>query len=406
MRPPPNVLYISLMRRFTQVLSTLILLCDPDRGNCDGKPRYPDIGLAAIQGMDIYVEGSVIHAAIAGKPPGADLAKLVYMVSKDGGETWSKPVAVSRPGDGKLVARRGDEAQVAARGKQVLVVFRHGGELPGTGPMAVAYSGDGGASWQRGTDPAPGDATRNPSYLDIAADAAGRFHLVWLDDREENGNTQGLRYARSDDGGRRWQKEATVDGAVCTCCWNRVAVLPDQSLAVLYRDDDPHDMRLARAEPGGKSWRSLGAVGMFDWHFSGCPHCGGGIAPGKDGLLHGVVWSGKEEVAGLYYLNSADRGGHWSPPLRIGGGDSRESDIAALADGRVGVVFAGPATGSEGVWLVETADAGKTWTAPKRLSADGKAADHPRIVATPRGFRVFWTEQSPPEGKVWAMWPP
>ncbi len=269
--------------------------------------------------------------------------------------------------------------------------------------MVIAYTSDGGANWRRGQNPASGDVTENQSYMDLVADKAGHFHVVWLDDREENGNTQGLRYARSTDGGRHWSGDVTVDPAVCTCCWNRIMVLPDQSIAALYRDGDPHDMRLARSSGDGGPWRNLGAVGAFNWRFNGCPHCGGGIAVGPSKRLHGVVWSGKEGAEGLYYLKSEDLGGHWSPPLRIADGQSRESDIAVLPDGRVGVVFAGPAGETEGVQFMESDGAGKTWTQPLLLSAANASADHPRILATPKGFRAFWTEKRTSSGRVWAM---
>ena len=357
--------------------------------------------------MDVYSEASTLHAVLVGKSADTHGLGVAYLVSQDAGETWSKPSPISGGQDKRVLSRRGNDAQVAASGNRVVVAFRQAGELPESGPMALAYSKDGGRSWERGENPAVGDVTQNQSYLDLAADKAGHFHVVWLDDREENGNSQGLRYARSADGGQHWRGDETLDGTVCTCCWNRLAVLPDQSVAALYRDDDPHDMRLARRSPKDGAWRNLGAVGAFDWRFTGCPHCGGGIAysPGKQALLHGVVWSGKEGAAGLYYLNSANQGGHWSPPLRIADGQSKESDIAVLGDGRVGVVYAGPSGQGEGILFTESKDNGKHWTSPKRLSAADGLADHPRIFPTAKGFRVFWTEKRATGGKVWAMYP-
>ena len=368
---------------------------------CQGEsaPVYPRTGYADILGMDVYAEGSSIHALLVGKPADGGAAGLYYWFSADAGASWRPPLRLGFAADGKIMSRRGDEAQIAAAGRRIAVLWRRGGGLPGAGAFVSAYSADGGAHWRRGQQPALGDATGNQSYADLAADRAGNFHAVWLDDREENGNTQGLRYARSVDGGRRWQGEATLDAAVCTCCWNRVAALPGGRVAVLYRDDDPHDMRLALSADAGRSWRNLAAVGAFDWRFNGCPHCGGGIAagPGEPWPLHGVVWSGKDGAEGLYYLRSDDRGGHWSPPLRIGDGRSRESDIAALADGRVGVVYA---AAGEGAQFTQSADGGKSWSPPLLL---GAAADHPRILATPQGFRAFWTEKRAAGGRVWAM---
>jgi hypothetical protein len=368
-------------------------------------PVYPSIGLTDIQGMDVYSEGSAIHALLVGKSNQNPSLGVNYLFSTNAGASWHGPFRVNNEADGKVISRRGNEAQIAVSGRNIVAVWRRGGELPESGPLLAAYSRDGGLNWRRGQNLAARDNTQNQSYADVAADRAGNFHAVWLDDREENGNSQGLRYARSSDGGQHWRAEATLDPAVCTCCWNRITVLPGQSLAVMYRDDAPHDMRLALGSSDGRRWRNAGTVGAFDWQFNGCPHCGGGIAagPGKAGWLHGVVWSGKEAAEGLYYLRSADRGGHWSPPLRIGDGRSRESDIAVLPDGRVGVVFAGPADNREGVQFIESTDAGMTWSTPELLSLADAVVDHPRIVATSAGFRVFWTEKQGAGGRVWAM---
>lgn len=378
----------------------------PTVGECVEPPVYPVNGLTDIRGMDVYSEGSTLHAVLVGKLNNADLIGVAYLRSGDYGATWTKPVLVNRKQDDKIVSRRGNEAQVSAAGNRIVVVYNHSVELPNVGPMTVAYSSDSGASWKQGDNPAAGDKTQVQSYADLVADKSGVFHLVWLDDREENGNTQGLRYARSLDGGRHWRGDVALDGSVCTCCWNRLLALPNLSVVALYRDDDPHDMSLSRVATDGKSWESLGTVGSFGWKFAGCPHCGGGIAKadGKSGLLHSVVWSGKENAAGLYYLNSVDLGRHWSTHTRLADAKSRESDIAVLNDGRIGVVFVSPSGNGEGLQFISSSDGGKSWSAPKRLNNAGSVADHPRILSTPKGFRVFWTEnQSEGAGKIWAM---
>ena len=369
-------------------------------------PSYPITDLTDIQGVDIYRDRDTLHAVLVGKLVNTNQGRVYYTKSIDNGLSWGKLTAVILQGNGKIVSRGGNEPQVSAAGRQIVVAFGQSVELPNVGPMTVAYSPDGGASWQLGGNPAVRDISRNQSYMDMVADKTGMFHLVWLDDREENGNTQGLRYARSSDGGRHWRGDVTLDPAVCTCCWNRLVALPDRSVAALYRDDDPHDMRLVRVTADGKSWRNLGAVGAFGWRFNGCPHCGGGIAS-SSGLispLHSVVWSGKENSSGLFYLRSDDLGEHWSAPLRIADGQSRESDIAVLSEGWVGVVYVGASGEGEGVQFISSADQGKSWSPPRRLSAPRLVTDHPRIVSTPAGFSVFWTEKHPSAEKVLAMY--
>ena len=397
---------INVKQIFLSIYILLFLFVYSSAGQCINPTVYPDIGLTDVHGMDVYADESTVHAVLVGKQKESDQLRVAYLFSHDYGGTWTKPVIINRKQDGAVVARRGNDAQIAAAGRHIVVAFNHSVELPNAGPMLIAYSPNGGSSWQRGENPAIGDITNNQSYLDLLADKAGNFHLIWLDDREENGSTQGLRYARSTDGGLHWKGDVTLDPKTCTCCWNRLAVLPDQSIAVLYRGDEPHDMRLVRISTDGKSWRNLAPVGAFDWRFTGCPHCGGGIAsaPGTRGPLHSVVWSGKENATGLFYLASDDLGGHWSAPLRIGDGRSRESDIAVLRDGLIGVVFVDPASDGGGLQFISSADHGKSWSLPKRINAGGSVADHPRIVATSAGFRVFWTEKAPTGGKVWAMY--
>ncbi|HUL11084.1 MAG TPA: sialidase family protein [Methylococcaceae bacterium] len=211
-----------------------------------GVSVYPSVdGLVDVQSMDVFVEGRRLHALLVAKFSTSAQVSAFYVFSIDGGRTWSKPVSLARKDKTPVISRRGNDAQLATNGKHMVAVWQTRGEFPGAGPMVVAYSGDGGLTWARGESPASGDPSRNQSYMDLTVDRTGRFHLAWLDDREEKGNTQGLRYARSMDGGHRRLAETTIDDAVCTCGWNRLVVSPDQTVSVLYRDDTPHDMRLA-----------------------------------------------------------------------------------------------------------------------------------------------------------------
>ncbi len=368
---------------------------------------YPNVeGLTKVRGLDIALDGGAIHALLAGKFAQRATETLAYAASRDGGKTWSKPAFLERTGEPAVLSRRGNDPLLAVQGKRIVAVWQAKGALPGTGPLRSAASDDAGKTWSLGGTPAQGDGTHNQSHPALALDQAGNVHLAWLDDREENGNTQGLRYAKSADGGRHWQPETTLDAAACTCCWNRLAVLPDGEVAVLYRDAEPHDMRLAVLAPGTGKWRDAGAVGAFGWHFSGCPHCGGGLAAAKTpgGMaLHSVVWTGRETAPGLFYLNSADAGKTWSPPLRIGDGDSREGDIAALSPTKAALVFTRIAEEGAKVYATHSLDGGRHWSEPVALSPPGIDADHPRILATAAGFRVFWTETRPGGGKVFAL---
>ncbi|QFY43395.1 exo-alpha-sialidase [Candidatus Methylospira mobilis] len=367
---------------------------------------YPDLhGVSAIQSVDVVGDGDVLHALIAGTREGLRQG-LFYLRSRDGGLHWEAPVNIGMAADKPLQVRRGNDARLAVAGNRLLAVWQEQRDMPGNGPLQSAVSDDGGRTWRIAGYPVKGDSAKNQAYAGLAADSQGRMHLVWLDDREENGNTSGLRYAVTDNGGQSWQQEQTVDPLVCTCCWNRIQMLDDQSVAVLYRSAEPHDMKLALRPGAGGQWRKEGAVGRFDWHFAGCPHNGGGLALTRaDGktLLHGVVWTGKDEAAGLYYLQSADAGTHWSTPQRIGDALGRDGDIAGTPAGRLGIVFSRIDRGHSLIHFQSSANAGKEWTAPQIITAADAIADHPVIVTVAGGFRAFWTERRLDAGKVLGM---
>jgi hypothetical protein len=360
-------------------------------------------GLTETRSLDLVVEKGTIHGLLAGRFGERD--GIAYLRSTDGGNTWSEPRFLDRSGEAPVLSKRGNDARLAVSGRRIVAIWQARGELPGTGPLVVAASEDGGRTWRRGRNPAVGDPLNNQSYPALTAGSDGFFHLVWLDDREENGNTQGLRYARSSDG-LHWRGQTTLDPAVCTCCWTRIGTLPDRSIAVLYRDADPHDMRLLRGSSNGRGWLDVGPVGIAGWHFTGCPHCGGGLVAtgtGKHPILHGVAWTGKEASPGLFYSRSHDLGKNWEAPFLLGDGQSRESDIAALSLSDLAIVFSRASAEGAAVYLVRSRDGGRHWSAPVALTPPDASADHPRILATPWGFRAFWTMARPGGGKSLAM---
>lgn len=283
--------------------------------------------------------------------------------------------------------------------------WRVEGAFPGMGRIATAFSDDGGRTWQMGPNPAAEDNGIDQGYMDLVADRLGHFHLVWLDDREETGRYQGLRYAGSSDGGRHWTGHQTIDAATCTCCWTTLASASNGALYALYRDVDPRDMALARLADGAEIWRRLGPVGRFDWQFTGCPSAGGGLAvSGGAGatILNSVVWTGSERAPGLYHLRSADGGRTWTTPFPLGDGHAMHSDVAALDRDHIAAVWEVVAPRGTTIFMAQSADGGRTWSSPQPLSSAGLHANHPRVLATRFGFRVFWTEKLDDGATRWA----
>ncbi|MGH8609878.1 MAG: sialidase family protein, partial [Gammaproteobacteria bacterium] len=342
---------------------------------------YPKVGLADVSSLDVYREGENIHLLLGGSRRDQGSPGLWYLRSADGGRTWAQQAEVPTQFAAPTVSKRGNDAQIAAQANTLVAVWQTTGEFPGMGPMATSFSLDGGKTWEKGSNPADDGSLADHGYLDIAADSRGRFHIVWLDDREEQGSYQGLRYARSDDSGRTWSRNQTLDEAACTCCWTRLEVGADDKLQVLYRDANPQDMALFRSTDVGETWRRAGPVGAFRWMFLGCPHTGGGLcAVEGEGrmMVHSVVWTGKQGSAGLHYLRSSDYGLTWTAPKRLSEAAGARGDIAARDLHHLAAVWDRSEDKGSAVLFTHSSDGGQTWSEPAPVSAPSTLATHPR----------------------------
>lgn len=344
-----------------------------------------------ISGFDLYVDRQTVHAVVTSVSGDGKLPLIGYLHSEDGGLHWSAPLEIGKQFNLPVESRAGNDIQIAASGNHLLVMWQTTGEIPGMGPLVSIYSRDGGQTWQKGGNPTGRETDQ--SHHELAADPQGHFHLVWLDDRDENGY-QGLRYARTPDGGAHWQLAQTIDESSCSCCWNRLSVSPSGAINVLYRDMEPRDMALAQSQDEGQTWVRSATVGEFNWKFDGCPHNGGGLTQAGAGPMHSLVWTGAENRVGLYHMQSADAGKNWSQPQALGIGSAAfHGDIAALDENRLAAVW--DAMGPEGssVFIAGSNDNGSSWPEIRPLSASGVSASFPRIIATGKGWLALWTEQ-------------
>jgi BNR repeat-like domain len=350
-------------------------------------------GLYDITTFDVYLDNDIVHTIVGGRISAIDKKVAVrYTRSEDGGLHWNEPITlnINLP---STIASRGNDIQLAAKGKRLLAVWQSKGELPGMGPMVGAYSQDEGLTWKQGTNPAVNNAG-DQSHIDLIADQHGLFHAVWLEDPEENGY-QSLRYARSVDGGKHWGLATTLDGSTCSCCWNTLALSPENGLNILYRDMEPRDMSLLQSSDAGKTWRRVSTVGEFAWKFDGCPHVGGSLTyAGHDNpaQLHSVVWTGAEQKSGLYHLSSNDDGKSWSTPQKLGN-TAIHGDIAALGSDNIVVLWDEMEPDGSSIFYAKSEDGGTTWLMSTRLTVAANSATHPRLIATGHGLLALWTEK-------------
>jgi len=352
-------------------------------------------GQAGAQSLDVFAQADRIHVLTGEIHPGRDNAILLHRSSRDGGATWSSPVRVDEALPPAYSPRRGMDAQVTAAGENVLAAWTTAGtDQWGSGPIATAFSADGGKTWSGGVNPADDGSTKGHGFLDLVADDSGTFHITWLDSRD---GKQGLRYARSSDQGRSWTPNVTLKATTCECCPNNFAVGFDRQIAVMFRDGKPRDMSVMLSRNAGRSWGEPARAGAFDWQFHGCPHVGGGLAFSREkaGVIHAVVWTGQAERAGVHVLLSADSGVSWAKPRRLGSDSATHPDLATGNGGQIAVAWDEHDEGKSVIVMSRSRDAGSSWEVPAKVSDATTSSTHPRVVATPKGFRVFWTQTSP-----------
>lgn len=350
--------------------------------------------LAEVQSFDIYQDGETLHALVSGlKNKGDKTQTLRYLNSTDNGKHWSNSVEIPNNFLSSLAAR-GNDVQLAANGDNLVALWQTQGELPNYGALVSVYSHDGGKTWHAGKNPAV-DNSGDQSHADVIVDKQGHFHVVWLADPEENGY-QSLRYARSDDNGENWQPPQKLDDSSCSCCSNTLAISPNNQLHVLYRDMNPRDMTLLSSNDFGTNWQRKETVGEFDWHFDGCPHVGGAIAFDENNDFYASVWTGEPSKSGLYTVNSISK-----TPVKIGK-NATHSDMAIL-ENRVILVWDEMSKEGTGIFTAQSIDKGASWSTPRRLSANGITATHPRIVAGSNNAVILWTEKPPKQPNQWAM---
>ncbi len=369
--------------------------------NKNRKNRNTHRQLGETTSLDVYVNQGNLDLLI-GKTSSESNSKLYHRRSTDKGKSWSEPIRVDRNEEPVKGARRAMDPQLCVSGDNIIAAWTKPGKGRfGSGPLVTSISHDGGKSWQPGGRPADSNVEDGQGFVDITADQNGRFHIVWLDNRN---NKRGLRYAQSTDFGKNWEPNQTIDGETCECCWNTIQQSDDGSLHVLYRDVNPRDMAIASLLPDG-TWNRSNRVGEFDWAFTGCPHVGGGLAikqTNESNELHSVVWTGNQDSQGFYYLKSKNGGSTWQSPKKLGNSKAKQGDIAINSKGFITAVWNEFIETESAVFTSMSSNNGDTWSKARRISLPGHETEYPRIVSIADTFYIFWTEKK--DGKSsWEM---
>lgn len=384
---------------FFLIIITASLLSCSQVGRVKVTHNFANSGLKTIHTLDVYAEGNTIHALLSGVDKEPRPAILRYVQSLDAGKTWSTPIAVNKNITSVKPSKRGNDFQIAAHGDTVMAAWRTTGDDPWIGIISAAQSLDKGKTWYKIPSPVSSKYSQiDQGYFDLTADPQGTFHIIWLDDREEVGDSQGLRFASFNPNNKTWIGHSDLEASSCTCCWNNITSDTQGNIHVLYRNNDPRDMMTISSLDGGKSWKKPKEVWPFNWGFIGCPHQGGGITTtqvNNETVIHSVIWNGNEGKRGLFYHQKTLTETKVMPLINIGDDSSASGDIAAIDSDHLGIVYSTGIGENKKIMAKLSDDGGISWQKPHRLTISGVEPSHPKIIGTPEGFRFFWTEWQP-----------
>ncbi len=313
--------------------------------------------------------------------------------SEDRGESFSAPARVNAGAE--RIAADGENRPkilVTADGR-VYVSWVQSLEQPFSGNVRFAVSRDDGRSFS-----APLTVNDNRDVIShrfeaLGVDGRGRIHLVWLDKRDQRGGKYtgaAIYRAVSSDKGASFAANEKIADHSCECC--RLALAPDTdgTPVIFWRHvfgDNIRDHALARLD--GKS--PLIRVSRDDWAVDACPHHGPALSIGSDGVYHLAWFTGAPGRAGLYYSSTADRGGHFSAPMKFGDSEAQAAHPQVLALGRRVWLAWKEFDGRDAVVRgMRSADGGRSWSAPVTLATASGASDHPLLIADGARVYVSW----------------
>ena len=377
-------------------------------------------------------DGTVVLAWASQAEAGAVERTLYLARSNDGGTSFGTPVAWRRVPIYRYTSDGGSKGHKMAFSTHVLprlaatrdALALGWVEAIDGGPTVrflVARSRDGGRTFSAPVAAHGGDA-RRPGFTTLATDPEGGLACGWIDSRNQAQQPfLSTMPAGSDSFAPEQLAFAGPIGGkgICPCCDVAVAVAPDRSAFVAFRNSDSghRDIWLARTEDGAKApFNAPIPVSQEPWTFDGCPHDGPSLAVVGD-RLH-VAWMDAHTGSGRVYhaaspivdprfhpraVNPQGKGTQGHPRLAAGGnglvhavwdeGLGPDAPASADASPSAGHPHPAPTPGGRAIMYAVARDGASFSSAHALAPSPGAYQTHPSLAVGPDGT-VFaaWNE--------------
>jgi len=225
----------------------------------------------------------------------------------------------------------------------------------------------------------------------------GKLHASMLG--HQNGSTIGdVFYTQSDDGGSSWTSPTNVSKTPGSCSHPEMAVDKSGSINLVWSDTRAgakgHDIFFARSQDGGKTWTEALDISKTDGVASSPA-----VAVSPDQSIH-VVWrdtASGETRPDIFYTSSSDQGKTWTKAEDISNTPkwSKDPTIAVGDDGVVHVSWLDSRSGEQRPDIFYIQKLEGTWTKPLNVSNSERLSAHPSIACGPKGIvYIVWSDNS------------
>jgi hypothetical protein len=319
--------------------------------------------------------------------------------SKDGGKTFSVPVAVTKE---RLNLDWGPDARpkiVIDRNGGIALAFSIFRDMAFNGQVLYTRSADGGKSF---SELRPITASNESQRFEaLGLDADGSLFAAWLDKRnrvpvQQRGQQYdgaGLFFASSNDGGATYSESRLAQDNTCECCRLGLAFAGPGRPVVVFRNIFEGGVRdhaiVTFSDPATPG--EVRRVSRDDWQIAACPHHGPSLSISPAGTYHVTWYTAGKARKGLFYARSQDEGRTFSDPLAIGRPDRNPTRPYVLA-GPHGLTIAWKEFDGEKttVNLMTSHDDGLTWSKPISVAATTDTSDHPLLVTDGQKTFLSW----------------
>ncbi len=220
----------------------------------------------------------------------------------------------------------------------------------------------------------------------IAADSAGRVHVVWYDTRD--GDPQ-IYYKRSGNNGATWGPDVRLSNSPAPQEQPAIAV-SGVSVYVVW-----HDSRDGSMDVYFKSSRDAGNTWGPDLQLS--HGVGDSMYPAiavSGAHLHVTFSDDRDGYIGVYYTHSTDGGTAWTPEIRLSDSPKDAWTPSVAASGHaVYAVWTDTRDGNEEEYFKRSLDDGVTWGPDVRLTNDPANSWAPAIDVVGRTVHLTWFDQ-------------